>query len=152
MILPFVTEDFKNPSVKRYLVYANYLRFFKRNNKNVLKGMKFPHCIQISDKEMIAIYYGIVLKKPKHLGKFIGDWPVKRKYVILTKKKYEKLYLKNRDVYKVLVYEEVKKRPLSYYTEFFGGRERECNIAYSRQAQESPCHFSGYLPPMTGIC
>ena len=53
--------------------------------------------------------------------------------------------LENRDVYKVLVYEEVKKRSLSYYTEFFEKKERQRNIACSQR--ESRWNF----PVITGI-
>jgi hypothetical protein len=84
----------------------------------------FFHTLLLSESEEKGyhIYHKIALKKPKHLAKFETGWAGEaiRKYSILTKKKYEKFYLQNSEVYVVLVLEEIQKRPLEYYTAFVG--------------------------------
>ena len=116
IILPFITEAARDYGFLQHTVCANYLRFFRKKNKTVL--MEFPHCVRTSEVETIGLYYRIAMKKPKHLTPFRGEWSVTRKHAVLTKKKYEKLYFKNNDVYEVLVYEDIKKRSLLYYTDF----------------------------------
>jgi hypothetical protein len=119
IVLPFLTQEATDDTIFRETVCPNFLRFFRKKKKHI-DYIKFPHCMMIWPREEkgLCIFYANALKKPKHLAKFGKEWEIIRKYGILTKKKYANLYLKNPDVYEVLVYEEIKKRSLEYYTEF----------------------------------
>ena len=118
--LPFVTQTATDDTIFRTIVCPHYLRVFRQNYKKVT--MNFPHYILTTpfDEPAIGIYCKIGIKKPKHLAKFGEDWGRIRKYGVLTKQKYKNFYVKNPDVYEVLVYEEIKQRSLEYYTEFVG--------------------------------
>jgi hypothetical protein len=124
--LPFVTETATDDTVYRNTICPNYTRFFKKK-----KGINTIFChtliLRQNDEQAFCIYHKIALKKPKPLSKFEDRWPggVIRKYSILTKKKYEKFYLQNSEVYEVLVLEEIQKRPLEYYTVFIGKITRQ---------------------------
>jgi hypothetical protein len=123
-ILPLVTENIKDNTIYLDLICANYIRFFQKNKKMLDFDFNTDSVFSpitkayTRDEKLVAVYYTIAVKKPKHLAVFRGNWMTTRKYTVLTKKKYETLYLHNFDVDEVLVLEEIQKRPLEHYTAF----------------------------------